>query len=137
MTYVVVLSILILHYKCCINRFSSLCKNLSNLLEFLAEAFQCHVLLFQCLSVPVELATMLRFLVVGIAEMLLWLLCLIVSKQDLTKQDVPIQVVVFIEFTYEYLSLFCKNTTGWTAIFQTFYTSMCNAQLNTIKLLTS
>ena len=28
----------------CINRFTSLCKNLFNQLEFLAEAFQCHVL---------------------------------------------------------------------------------------------
>ena len=30
--------------------------------------------------VPVELAAMFRFMVVGIAEMLLWLLYLIVSK---------------------------------------------------------
>ena len=28
---------------CCINIFTSLCKNLFNLLEFLAEAFRCHV----------------------------------------------------------------------------------------------
>ena len=28
---------------CCINRFTSLCKNLFNLLEFLADAFQWHV----------------------------------------------------------------------------------------------
>ena len=27
---------------CCINRFTSLCKNLFNLLEFLAEAFRCQ-----------------------------------------------------------------------------------------------
>ena len=38
---------------CCINRFTSLCKNLFNLLEFLAEAFRCHVHHFQCLTVPV------------------------------------------------------------------------------------
>ena len=36
---------------CCINRFTSLCKNLFNLLEFLAEAFRCHVHHFQCLTV--------------------------------------------------------------------------------------
>ena len=40
---------------CCINRFTSLCKILLNLLEFLAEAFRCHVHHFQCLTVPVEL----------------------------------------------------------------------------------
>ena len=28
---------------CCINRFTSLCKNLFNLLEFFAKAFPCHV----------------------------------------------------------------------------------------------
>ena len=28
---------------CCINKFTSLCKNLFNLLEFLAKAFRCHV----------------------------------------------------------------------------------------------
>ena len=28
---------------CCNNRFSSLCKNLFNLLEFLAEGFRCYV----------------------------------------------------------------------------------------------
>ena len=38
-------------YICCINRFTSLCKNLFNLLEFLAEAFRCHMHHFQCLSV--------------------------------------------------------------------------------------
>ena len=43
---------------CCINRFTSLCKNLFNLLEFLAQAFRCHVHHFQCLTVPVELAAM-------------------------------------------------------------------------------
>ena len=37
---------------CCINRFTSLCKSLFNLLEFLAEAFRCHVHHFQCLTVP-------------------------------------------------------------------------------------
>ena len=65
---------------CYINIFTSLFKNLSNLLEFLAEDFRCHVHHFQCLTVPVELAAMFRFIVVGIAEMLLWLLYLIVSK---------------------------------------------------------
>ena len=54
--------------------------HLFNLLEFLAEAFRSHVHNFQCLTVPVELAAMFRFVVVGIAEMLLWLVCLIVSK---------------------------------------------------------
>ena len=39
---------------CCINRFTSLCNNLLNLLELLAEAFRCHVHHFQCLTVPVE-----------------------------------------------------------------------------------
>ena len=37
---------------CCIKWFTSLCKNLFNLLEFLAEAFRCHVHHFQCLTVP-------------------------------------------------------------------------------------
>ena len=40
---------------CCNNRFTSLCKNLFNVLEFLAGAFWCHVHHFQCLTVPVEL----------------------------------------------------------------------------------
>ena len=35
-------------YLCCINWFTSLCKNLFNLLEFLAEAFRCHLHHFQC-----------------------------------------------------------------------------------------
>ena len=43
-----------LNLPCCINRFTSLCKNLFNLLEFLAEAFWCHVHHFQCLTVPVD-----------------------------------------------------------------------------------
>ena len=38
--------------QCCINSFTSLCKNLFNLLEFLAEAFRCQVHHFQCLTVP-------------------------------------------------------------------------------------
>ena len=38
---------------CCINRFTSLCKNFFNLLQFLAEAFRCHVHDFQCFAVPV------------------------------------------------------------------------------------
>ena len=42
---------------CCINRFTSLCKDLFNLIEFLAEAFQCHVHHFQCLTVPVASST--------------------------------------------------------------------------------
>jgi hypothetical protein len=42
---------------CCINRFTSLCKYLFNLLKFLAEALRCHVHNFQCLSVPVELVS--------------------------------------------------------------------------------
>ena len=53
------------------------------LLEFLAEAFRCHVHHFQCLVVPVELAAMklvFRFMVTEIAEMLMWLACVIVSK---------------------------------------------------------
>ena len=36
---------------CCIIIFTSLCKNLFNLLEFLAEDFRCHVHHFQCLTV--------------------------------------------------------------------------------------
>ena len=40
---------------CCINRFTSLCKNLFNLLEFLAEAFRSHVHHFQNLTVPLGL----------------------------------------------------------------------------------
>jgi len=35
---------------------------------------------FQCLTVSVELAAMFRFMLFAVAEMLLWLLCLIVSK---------------------------------------------------------
>ena len=50
---------------CCINRFTSLSKNLFNLLEILAEAFRCHEHHIQCLTVPVELAAMFRFIVVG------------------------------------------------------------------------
>ena len=41
----------------CINRFTSLCKNLLNLLEFLAEVFRCHVHHFQCLTLPVDRCT--------------------------------------------------------------------------------
>ena len=37
---------------CCIHRFTSLCKNLFNLLEFVAETLRCHVYNFQCLTVP-------------------------------------------------------------------------------------
>ena len=44
---------------CCINRFNSLCKNLFNLLEFLAEVFQCHVHHFQCLMVPIVTVNLL------------------------------------------------------------------------------
>ena len=42
-----------------------------HLLEFLAEAFQCHVHHFQCLVVSVELAAMkfvFQFMVVGIED---------------------------------------------------------------------
>ena len=60
--------------------FTSLCKNLVKLTWVLAEAFRCHVHHFQCLTVLVELAAMFQFVVVGLAEMLLWLLCMIVSK---------------------------------------------------------
>ena len=45
-------------------------------LEFLTETFLCDVHHFQCLPVPVELAAMkfvFLFMVVGIAEMLVWL----------------------------------------------------------------
>ena len=35
---------------CCIDWFTSLCKNLLNLLEFLVEAFRCHVHHFQLSS---------------------------------------------------------------------------------------
>ena len=54
-----------------------------DLLEFLAEAFRCHVHHFQCLVVAVELAVMefvFRVTVVRIAEMLERLMCLIMSK---------------------------------------------------------
>jgi hypothetical protein len=54
-----------------------------HLLEFLAEALRCHVHHYQRLAVPVELAVMefiFQFTVVGIAEMLVWLACVIVSK---------------------------------------------------------
>ena len=44
----------------CFNWFTSLCKNLFNLLEFLAEAFQCHCHHFQCLTVLVELQLLLK-----------------------------------------------------------------------------
>ena len=44
---------------CCINRFTSLCNNLLNLLEFLAEAFRCHVHHFQCLAVQVTIFSFL------------------------------------------------------------------------------
>jgi hypothetical protein len=62
-------------------RFTSLCKIFTY--EFLAEVFQCHVHHFQYLADPVELAAMkfvFQFMVVGIAEMLVWLACVIVSK---------------------------------------------------------
>ena len=55
-------------------------RTCSTYLSFLTEAFRCHVHHFQCLMIPVELAAMFWFVVVGIAEILLWLLCLIVSK---------------------------------------------------------
>ena len=37
-------------------------RNLLNLLEFLAEAFRCHVHHFQCLTVLVELASMIIYI---------------------------------------------------------------------------
>jgi len=55
----------------CINRFILLWKNLSNLPEFLAEDFRCHLYHFECLTVPVELDAMFRFMVVRIAEVVL------------------------------------------------------------------
>ena len=57
-------------------------QNLQSL-EFLAETFQCRGHNFQCFAVPVELAAMkfvFRFMVVGIAGILVWLACGIVSK---------------------------------------------------------
>ena len=45
---------------CCINRFTSLCKNFLNSLEFLVETFRCHVHHFQCLTVPVELTASVK-----------------------------------------------------------------------------
>ena len=53
------------------------------LLEYSAEVFRFHMHYCQCLAVPVELAVMgfvFRFAVVGVTEMILWLLCMIVSK---------------------------------------------------------
>ena len=44
--------------------------------EFLTEAFRCHVHHFQCLAVLVDLTAMkfvFRFMMVGIAVMLVWL----------------------------------------------------------------
>jgi hypothetical protein len=57
--FIVIISII--NILCCINRSTLLCKIFFNLLEFLAEAFRCHVHNFQCLTVPVELAAMFRF----------------------------------------------------------------------------
>jgi hypothetical protein len=60
-----------------------------HLLEVLAEGFRCHVHHFQCLAVPVELATMkfvFRFMVVGIAKMFVWLACVLV-KWSITLLD--------------------------------------------------
>ena len=53
------------------------------LLEFLAKAFRCPLYHYQCMAVPVELAAMkfvFWFTVVGIAEILVWLACVTVSK---------------------------------------------------------
>jgi hypothetical protein len=47
-----------------------------HLLEYLTEAFRCHVHHSQCLAVPVELAAMglvFQFIGVRIAETLVWL----------------------------------------------------------------
>ena len=63
-----------------INRFTSICKNLFNLLKFITEVFRLHVHHSHYLTVSVELAAMFHFMVVVIAEMLVWLVCLIVSK---------------------------------------------------------
>jgi len=52
-----------------------------HLLEILAEAFRYHVQRFQSLAVPVELAAMkfvFWFVVFGIAEIIMWLACVIV-----------------------------------------------------------
>ena len=43
---------------------TSLCKNLFNLLEFIAEVFRCHVHHFQCLTVPVELNQLIQHIIV-------------------------------------------------------------------------
>ena len=54
-----------------------------HLLGYSAEAFHCHVHHCQCLEVPEELAVMwfvFMSIVVVIAEMLVWLACVIVSK---------------------------------------------------------
>ena len=40
-----------MHHFQCINIFTSLCKNLFNLLEFLAQAFRCHEDHFQCINI--------------------------------------------------------------------------------------
>ena len=47
----------------CINIFTSLCKNLLNLLEFLAEVFRCHLHHFQCLTVPVKVHNEVNILI--------------------------------------------------------------------------
>ena len=54
-----------------------------HLLEILADGFRYYVHHFQCLGVPVELAVIkfvFQFMVVAIAEMLVWLASVIVSK---------------------------------------------------------
>ena len=72
-------SILTLLIICC-NRLTSLWKNFVKLTWVFSRSFSMHVHHFQCLMVPVELPAMFRFMLVGKAEMSLWLLFLIVSK---------------------------------------------------------
>jgi hypothetical protein len=45
-------------YICCINSVTSPCKNLFNILEFIAEALRCHMHHFQSLTALMELAAM-------------------------------------------------------------------------------
>ena len=93
---------------CCINTFTSLCKNLLNLLEFLAEAFRCHVHHFQCLTVPVELAA------ISISRIpVCWLFTYILWQKNWEQQ-------FYRCCSAELIILYCISHTDH------YYTSICN-----------
>jgi hypothetical protein len=53
------------------------------LLEYSSEAFWCHVHHYQSLTILVELAVIgfiFQFIVLGIAKMLVWHVCVIMSR---------------------------------------------------------